>query len=92
MDWNEFERRQRRAAPAEDGAADLMLRVFTSKDGRALMEHLYAAYVDYRCRPGATEAELREAEAKRQVVYELEKLRDAAIENASRRAQAKDSA
>lgn len=89
--WSEFERRQ---VPAEaspqtnDTFEDVCARVFTSGDGRELLKHLYAQYIDRSCRPLASEAELREAEAKRALIRDLETRRDAGIQRA---AQAKKS-
>lgn len=75
--WDDFKREQRGAdAAKDDDIAETCMRVFGSADGRDLLKHLYATYVDRRCRPGATEAELREAEAQRRLVHDLEKLRD----------------
>lgn len=82
--WLEFDHsRKQNVEPAtEQDASDICARVLTSGDGKEFLRHLYALYVDKRCRPQATEAELREAEAKRQLVHDLEKLRDDGLKRA----------
>lgn len=82
--WQEFERRKQVAEPnkgAEDFTA-LCARVLTSADGKALLAHLYRIYVDHRAPAQAPEAFLREAEAKRQVVFDLERARDEGLNRA----------
>lgn len=77
--WGEFARRQADAPPpatAREDFADICARLLNGADGREFMRLLYEMHVDRRCRPGASEAELREAEAKRALVAEIEKARD----------------
>jgi hypothetical protein len=88
--WGEFSRKQAGAAPATGDTADFSetcMRVFTSPDGRDLLKHLYAEVVDARGRPQASDAELREAEAQRRLVFRLEQLRDEGIERARQRTE-----
>jgi hypothetical protein len=88
--WGEFRREQRSAdaAPADEvTAADVCASIFTGASGKDFLRHLYAMTIDKRCRPGASEAELRELEAQRRLVAELERLRDEGL--ARRQAKAK---
>lgn len=86
--WQEFDhtarnaRRQSEAPPKEEDAADVCARLLITSDGREFLRHLYILFVDKRVRAHASEAELREAEAKRNLVYELERLRDLGLERA----------
>lgn len=87
-DWSEFDRRQRASSEPDAKRAsfeETCLRVFTSPDGRDLLQYLYALYVDRRLPPHAPEAVLREAEAQRRLVADLEKARDAGLERMAAR-------
>ena len=87
--WGQFERKQRAATPGpspeRESFEDICARSLTTADGRELLRFLYEQYVDRRDRPGASEAELRESEAKRRMVFELEVARDAGLERAKNR-------
>lgn len=89
--WGEFERRQ--SGPAAEASAErqsfdeICARVFTTPDGRDLLKYLYALYVDRRLPPQAPDAALREAEAQRRLVADLETARDAGLERMAARAK-----
>lgn len=76
--WDDFnQRRARASAPtkaAGERSDDEIVALHLSDE---LLRVLYGLTIDSRCRPGATEAELREAEAKRHLVHRLETMREA---------------
>ena len=65
--------------PQQAKLQQLCAHVFTAPNGRELMELLRKATIEHRMRSGASEAELREMEARRSLVFDLEKWRDAGI-------------
>jgi hypothetical protein len=73
---------QKPAATANGNPDDdtMVLAATSSGAGQQLMEYLRRRYIEHRNRPGASEAELREAEACRRLVGDLEAMRDRAME------------
>lgn len=67
----------------ENDDADICARALGGPAGRQLMALLYSLTIDKRNRPNAPESELRELEAKRRLVYDLERLRDKGLKRAS---------
>ena len=88
--WNDFSRKQaaepKVTTPGEESDDDIVAAILSGPRGRDFLRVLYGLTIDKRCRPGATEAELREAEAKRHLVQTLEAMRDRGLE-AKRAAQ-----
>jgi hypothetical protein len=76
--WEALQRRQVQPV-STDGDDETVMLAVTGLVGERFMEWLRKTYIEARCRPGATEAELREAEAKRALVFDLETRRDRAL-------------
>jgi hypothetical protein len=86
----EFNQKRRQDAeddPRQIDAAAVCARVFSSSDGKRLMEILYATFIDRRMPPGVADALLREAEGKRHVVLFLENLRDLGLKKEAEKAK-----
>lgn len=75
-----------RPAGSTDDDDAMVLAATTSGSGRLLMDWLRETYIEHLCRQGASEAELREAEACRRLVHRLEDMRDRAAEKARTKA------
>lgn len=86
----EFQQKRRQDAPDDQrgiDAAAVCARLFSTGDGKRLMEILYATFIDKRMPPGVSDALLREAEGKRQVVQYLENLRDVGLKREAEKAK-----
>lgn len=74
--WDQLSTTAKPPAPAEAPDAhrynDLCAAVFTSAAGKELMILMRARTIEMRSRPGAPEAELREHEAMRRFVADIE--------------------
>lgn len=80
--WEGLTRRSEPAStapPDHDTPEEMVMRVLSGGDGPNLIDWLRREYVDHCCRPAATEAEIREAEARRQLVRRLEAMRDRGV-------------
>lgn len=80
--WGKLGRRQHydTALPHNAKQAEICAIIFAGSRGSEFLDLLYAMTIDKRQRAGASDAELREAEAQRRLVAELETLRDKGIE------------
>ncbi len=76
--WGEFERPQAGAAdeasPERDQLAVMVMRATLAGDGKALLAWLRSITIERRVPPGAPDAVLRELEAQRRLVFEIERL------------------
>lgn len=70
---------QRESASVER-YAELCSAVFTTGSGKDLMEMMRSRYVERRAPAGSSEAVLREMEAVRGFIFELERARDRGLE------------
>ena len=86
--WEGLRRGTVRPVVGSEGDDEMVMRATSGGDGRLLLEWLRKTYIEHECSPGASEAELREAEAKRRLVHGLENMRDRAIERAGQRSKA----
>lgn len=89
--WQNLQRRQaarpQQAAAATRSDDETVAAVLSGGNGDQFLRILYAMTIDSRCRPGASEAELREAEAKRHLVHQIEQMRDRGLQSMKERAQ-----
>ena len=84
--WDALQNRGSTVRPAgsTDGEDEIVMVAVTGAAGSRLMEWLRKTYIDHHCRPAASEAELREADACRRLVHRLEDMRDRALERKRR--------
>jgi hypothetical protein len=82
--WDDLRRPLERDTVRESGDvarfAELCAVVFAGGPGKELMEMIRARHVERRVPPGASEAVLREAEAVRGFIFELERARERGLE------------
>lgn len=85
--WSEFEKRRQSSDEKQsdnhaEEFSDVCARLLITADGKEFLKHLYALYIDRRNPAGCTDAALRETEAQRRLVHDLEKARDLGLERA----------
>jgi hypothetical protein len=80
--WGRLERKQASVESPLRGDTDdeTCAHIFAGPRGRDFLDLLYRLTIDRRQRAGATDAELREAEAQRRLVADLEAMRDRGLE------------
>lgn len=89
--WENLQRPQRAARPAlSDGDTpdELVWRAVSAGVGADLLAWLREEYIEHRDRPESSDAQLRESEAQRRLVRDLEKMRDRGAEIARAKAAA----
>lgn len=86
--WGKLKSHKESAPVSEssDWEAEAFANCLNTPAGRQMMQILRSRTIERRARPQATEAELREMEAQRALVHDMEKERDRGIEVMDRRA------
>lgn len=90
--WEQFSRSREAGTltpPDTDTAEELVWRAVSAGTGKDLLDWLRAETIEKRDPERATEAQLRESEAKRNLVHRLEMMRDRGAEIAAARQKAK---
>lgn len=85
--WEGLQQRVPRHAAqiASDTPEEMVMRVTSGGEGKKLLDWLHAEFVEKTCAPGASEAELREADAYRRLVKRLERMCEQGAEIARQR-------
>lgn len=91
--WDDLSKPQRRSKQGgelpTDTDEELVMRVLSGREGQRFMEFLRAETIEKRNRPNASDAELREMEAQRQLVARLELMAKRGAEIAASRSKRK---